>query len=73
MTDLGQFGPASGGSRVELLVKLAPPSMAHLLNFAGAPWLSQKWVRAVKAQILGATTPRGLGDEDRGQLAPLAA
>jgi predicted alpha-1,2-mannosidase len=51
------------------------PSMAlaHLFNFAGAPWLAQKWVRAVKEQAYGDITPNGgyCGDEDQGQLGAL--
>lgn len=44
--------------------------MAHLFNFAGAPWLSQKWVREVKEQTYGGTSPADgyLGDEDQGDL-----
>jgi predicted alpha-1,2-mannosidase len=47
--------------------------MAHLFNLAGAPWLSQKWVRAVKAQAYGDITPSGgyNGDEDQGQMGAL--
>jgi putative alpha-1,2-mannosidase len=41
-----------------------------MFNLAGAPWLSQKWVRAVKAQTFGDITPLGgyNGDEDQGQM-----
>ena len=48
-------------------------AMAHLFNLAGAPWLSQKWVRAVKAQSYGDITPSGgyNGDEDQGQMGAL--
>lgn len=53
------------------------PSMglAHLFNFAGAPWLSQKWVRTVQAAAYGCITPDGgyCGDEDQGQLGALSA
>ena len=39
-----------------------------LFNRAGAPWLTQKWVRAVAAAAYGAS-PNGLsGDEDAGQM-----
>ena len=50
-------------------------AMAHLFNLAGAPWLSQKWVRAVKEQTFGDITPNGgyLGDEDQGQMGALSA
>lgn len=34
-------------------------AMAHMFNFAGAPWLTQKWVREVKAQAYGDITPSG--------------
>ena len=46
--------------------------MAHLFNKAGAPWLSQKWVREVK-EALGDTTVYGgyNGDEDQGQMGAL--
>ena len=49
--------------------------MAHLFNFAGAPWLSQKWVRAVQATVYGDITPFGgyYGDEDQGQLGSVSA
>ena len=48
--------------------------MAHMFNKAGAPWLSQKWVRAVK-EIYAETTPYGgyHGDEDQGQMGALGA
>jgi predicted alpha-1,2-mannosidase len=47
--------------------------MAHLFNYAGAPWLSQKWVREVKERTFGGTTPyEGYnGDEDQGQMGAL--
>jgi predicted alpha-1,2-mannosidase len=49
--------------------------MAHLFNFAGAPWLSQKWVRAVTEQTYGGVTPSTgyNGDEDQGDLAAVSA
>ena len=48
-------------------------AMAHMFNLAGAPWLSQKWVRAVKDQTFGDITPSGgyHGDEDQGQMGAL--
>jgi len=47
--------------------------MAHLFNLAGAPWLSQKWVRAVKDVTFSDITPFGgyNGDEDQGQMGAL--
>ena len=50
-------------------------AMAYMFNLAGAPWLSQKWVRAVKAQTFGDITPYGgyRDDEDSGQLGALGA
>jgi predicted alpha-1,2-mannosidase len=50
-------------------------ALAHLFNFAGAPWLAQKWVRAVQAQTLSDITPFGgyNGDEDQGQMGALSA
>lgn len=46
--------------------------MAHLFNYAGAPWLSQKWVRKVK-EAYGDITPYDgyKGDEDQGQMGAL--
>lgn len=40
-----------------------------LFNYAGAPWLSQKWARAIQEQYYG-TTPYDAypGDEDLGQM-----
>ena len=32
-------------------------SNAHVFNYAGKPWLSQYWVRRVKEQAYGGTTP----------------
>ncbi|MEN7551283.1 GH92 family glycosyl hydrolase [Rapidithrix thailandica] len=47
--------------------------MAHLFNYADAPWLSQKWVRKVKEVTFGDTSPYGgyNGDEDQGQMGAL--
>ena len=47
--------------------------MAHLFNYSGAPWLSQKWVRQVKLLAHGDITPYGgyHGDEDQGQMGAL--
>ncbi len=47
--------------------------MAHLFNFSGSPWLTQKWVREVKEVTFGETTPYGgyNGDEDQGQMGAL--
>jgi len=49
-----------------------PNEPSHLIPFlfnrAGAPWLTQKWVRTVASQTYGAA-PNGLcGDEDAGQM-----
>ena len=48
-------------------------AMAHMFNFAGSPWLSQKWVREVKEKAFGDITPFGgyNGDEDQGQMGAL--
>jgi len=47
------------------------PSMqvAYLFNWAGAPWLTQQWIRAIQEQYYG-TTPYDAypGDEDLGQM-----
>jgi len=46
-------------------------SNAHVFNHAGKPWLTQYWVRRVKEQAYGGTTPElGYGghDEDQGQM-----
>jgi predicted alpha-1,2-mannosidase len=50
-------------------------AMAHLFNVAGAPWLSQKWVREVKEQTFGDITPTSgyNGDEDQGQMGSVSA
>ncbi|MBI5819351.1 MAG: glycoside hydrolase family 92 protein [Verrucomicrobia bacterium] len=50
-------------------------AMAHMFNLAGAPWLSQKWVREVKEKTFGDVTPMGgyNGDEDQGQMGALGA
>jgi predicted alpha-1,2-mannosidase len=47
--------------------------MAHLFNYAGAPWLTQKWVREVKERTFGGDTPDlgYRGDEDQGQAGAL--
>jgi predicted alpha-1,2-mannosidase len=47
--------------------------MAHLFNFAGAPWKTQYWVNQVKVKTFGGTDPfNGYnGDEDQGQLGAL--
>ena len=47
--------------------------LAHLFNYAGAPWLTQKWVREVLARAKGDVTPHGGygGDEDQGQMGAL--
>lgn len=46
--------------------------MAHLFNHAGAPWLSQYWVRRVKSEYGGITPQSGYrGDEDQGQMGAL--
>lgn len=46
--------------------------MAHLFNYSGAPWLTQKWVRKVK-QAYGDISPYDgyKGDEDQGQMGAL--
>ena len=43
--------------------------MAWLFNWAGKPWLTQKWVRAILNRYYG-YTPNDfyLGDEDQGQM-----
>ena len=46
--------------------------MAHLFNYAGAPWLTQKWVRKVKAAYSDVTPYGGYrDDEDQGQMGAL--
>ena len=47
------------------------PSMhaAYLFDFAGAPWLTQKWVRAIMDEYYGSGPLDGWpGDEDQGQM-----
>lgn len=48
-------------------------AMAHLFTYAGAPSLTQYWVRRVKEEAYGDTTPLGgyNGDEDQGQMGAL--
>lgn len=43
--------------------------VSYLFNWAGKPWLTQKWVRAIQEQYYG-TTPYDAypGDEDLGQM-----
>lgn len=51
-------------------------SNAHVFNYARKPWLSQYWVRKVKEQAYGGTTPDlGYGghDEDQGQMGGVSA
>jgi predicted alpha-1,2-mannosidase len=46
--------------------------MAHLFSHAGAPWLTQKWVRRVKAAYADITPYGGYrDDEDQGQMGAL--
>jgi predicted alpha-1,2-mannosidase len=47
--------------------------LAHLFSHAGAPWLTQYWVRRVKEEAFGDISPFGgyNGDEDQGQLGGL--
>ena len=47
--------------------------MAHLFSHAGAPWLTQYWVRRIKKEVFGDITPFGgyNGDEDQGQMGAL--
>lgn len=47
--------------------------LAHLFSHAGAPWLTQYWVRRIKKEVFGNTTPYGgyNGDEDQGQMGAL--
>jgi predicted alpha-1,2-mannosidase len=49
--------------------------VAHLFNYAGAPWLTQKWVRRIMQKAKSDTTPFGGfgGDEDQGQMGALNA
>lgn len=51
-------------------------SNAHVFNYARKPWLTQYWVRKVKEQAYGGTTPDlGYGghDEDQGQMGAVSA
>ena len=51
-------------------------SNAHVFSHAGKPWLTQYWVRRVKEQANGGTTPElGYGghDEDQGQMGGVSA
>ena len=47
-------------------------AMAHLFNYSGSPWLTQKWVRKVKEAYSDITPADGYkGDEDQGQMGAL--
>jgi predicted alpha-1,2-mannosidase len=50
-------------------------SLAHLFNHAGAPWLTQYWVRRVHQAMFSSPAPDGgyHGDDDQGQLGALSA
>lgn len=47
--------------------------IAHLFTYAGAPWLTQSWVRRIMAACKSDITPFGgySGDEDQGQMGAL--
>lgn len=49
--------------------------MAHWFSHAGAPWLTQYWVRRVHETLFSSIAPDGgyPGDEDQGQLGALGA
>lgn len=49
--------------------------MPYWFNHAGAPWLTQKWVRAVHDAAFSAVTPADgyNGDEDEGQMGAFSA
>jgi len=49
--------------------------MAHMFNYAGRPWLSQKWVRDVRQAVFSDITPQDgyHGDEDQGEMGSVAA
>ena len=49
--------------------------IAHLFAYAGAPWLTQKWVRRVMDKAKSDITPYGgySGDEDQGEMGALNA
>ncbi len=51
-------------------------SNAHVFSYAGAPWMTQYWVRQVNEKAYGGTTPElGYGghDEDQGQMGGVSA
>lgn len=50
-------------------------AMAHMFNYSGHPWLSQKWVRKVYDKVFSEPTPTGgySGDEDQGLMGSLSA
>ena len=49
--------------------------IAHLFNYAGAPWLTQKWVHKIRTAAKSDITPFGGygGDEDQGLMGSLNA
>jgi putative alpha-1,2-mannosidase len=48
--------------------------MAYLFNYSGAPWLTQKWSRAVIDSVYSGLSPQYgySGDEDQGLMGSLA-
>ena len=49
--------------------------MAQMFNYAGAPWLTQKWTRLVRDSVFSDITPEHgyHGDEDQGMMGSVAA
>ena len=49
--------------------------MAHMFNYAGRPWLTQRWVREVRQAVFSNITPQDgyHGDEDQGEMGSVAA
>ena len=47
--------------------------IAHLFTYAGAPWITQKWVRRIMDKAKSDITPYGgySGDEDQGEMGAL--
>ena len=68
------LGPPEKGSETWVDYSNQPGChLAHLFSHAGAPWLTQYWVRRVKQETFGDVSPYGgyNGDEDQGQMGGL--
>ncbi len=75
-SESGFVAPASKHWQVYINYGNQPSThMAHLFNYVGAPWLTQRWVRRVYETAKSDITPQGGygGDEDQGLMGSLNA